>query len=173
MPCHSHAEQLGANRNSDWYSLMLHVFSLWPWKVVVVIQESEDRLPRLKKLMIVFSSSSKLWNNTVLFYFMLSAQKYDVSLVYSRKRHLIAVVGRHAADAIWKIRISCGLVKACCWIISQTGLLQLLLFFVVLCEVFVAEVRILGTFNLLVVNSGVYAIPSLFWCQQCLISYFL
>ena len=49
----------------------------------------------------------------------------------------------------------------------------IVVFFVVLCEVFVAEVRILGTFNLSVVNSGFYAISSLFWCEQCLIPYFL
>jgi len=60
---------------------------------LVVIPESEDRLPGLKKVLIVFSSWSKLWNNTALFY-------VACTLVCSRKRHVVAVVGRDASDAI-------------------------------------------------------------------------
>lgn len=149
MPCQSHAGHLGVKRNFDWYSLMLHGFTLCPWTVVscyvVVRPESEDRPPRLKQ----FVYSSVHQTNC--------GMHKNVTLVCSRKRHLVAVVGRHTGDVIWKQGFHADLFKACCWIISHTGLLPLL-FFVVPCERFVAEVQILGTFNLSGVSSGFYSI---------------
>lgn len=107
MTCHAHAGELGANINSEWYCFMLHGFSLWPWKVVachvVVIPEFEARLPGLKNFLIVFCSSSKLWNNTALIY-------VACTLVCSRKRHLVAVVWQACFWRGKKIMTSCGLV---------------------------------------------------------------